>query len=205
MYPVLLHLGDFALPAYGTALALAFAIGTAFAALRAPRLGLDRELVVGGWERSLSHGSDTINLRDALGNLVDHVKYGDGKPLNDQEPKDGTDDGTFLGSEWPTGADGTGRTIELIHPRLDNRNGAAWTVGPVDGTPGADNAGLDASPPAVVAGVGHSLGHGEFTARSMKRLDKARLHVRDEIQGLALGDSLLTDLGVLALYEEERL
>jgi hypothetical protein len=49
------------------------------------------------------------------------------------------------------------------------------------------------------------LGHGEFTARSMKRLDKARLHVRDEIQSLALGDSLLADLGVLALYEQERL
>ena len=49
------------------------------------------------------------------------------------------------------------------------------------------------------------LGHGEFTARSMKRLDKARLHVRDEIQGLALRGSVLEDLGVLALYEEEPL
>jgi glutathione S-transferase len=49
------------------------------------------------------------------------------------------------------------------------------------------------------------LGHGEFTARSMKRLDKARLHVRDEIQGLATGGSVLEELGVLALYEEERL
>jgi len=49
------------------------------------------------------------------------------------------------------------------------------------------------------------LGHGEFTARSMKRLDKARLHVRDELQGLALGGSVLEELGVLALYEEEQL
>ena len=49
------------------------------------------------------------------------------------------------------------------------------------------------------------LGHGEFTARSMKRLDKARLHVRDEIQGLALRGSVLEDLGVLALYDDERL
>jgi hypothetical protein len=39
----------------------------------------------------------------------------------------------------------------------------------------------------------------------MKRLDKARLHVRDEIQGLALPGSVLEDLGVLALYDEERL
>ena len=49
------------------------------------------------------------------------------------------------------------------------------------------------------------LGHGQFTARSMKRLDKARLHVRDEIQDLALADSLLADSGVLALYRDERL
>lgn len=49
------------------------------------------------------------------------------------------------------------------------------------------------------------LGHGEFTARSMKRLNKARLHVRDEIEGLPLRGSVLEDLGVLALYEEERL
>ncbi|MDP6979968.1 MAG: glutathione S-transferase N-terminal domain-containing protein [Myxococcota bacterium] len=49
------------------------------------------------------------------------------------------------------------------------------------------------------------LGHGVFTARSMKRLDKARLHVRDEIQGLALAGSVLEAFGVLALYEPERL
>ena len=49
------------------------------------------------------------------------------------------------------------------------------------------------------------LGHGEFTARSMKRLDKARMHVRDEIRGLALEDSALEDSGVLALYENSQL
>lgn len=49
------------------------------------------------------------------------------------------------------------------------------------------------------------LGHGEFTARSMKRLDKARLHVRDEIKNLELSGSVLEELGVLGLYEAERL
>jgi glutathione S-transferase len=49
------------------------------------------------------------------------------------------------------------------------------------------------------------LGHGEFTARSMKRLDKARLHVRDEIHALPLQGSVLEELGVLSLYEAERL
>jgi len=49
------------------------------------------------------------------------------------------------------------------------------------------------------------LGHGAFTARSMKRLDKARLHVRDELLGLALEGSLLERAGVLELYEREQL
>ncbi len=49
------------------------------------------------------------------------------------------------------------------------------------------------------------LGQGPFTARSMKRLDKARLHVRDELQGLALAGSALESAGVLGLYEEEQL
>lgn len=49
------------------------------------------------------------------------------------------------------------------------------------------------------------LGHGPFTARSMKRLNKARLHVRDELQRLDLKGSELDSLGVLDLYEAEEL
>lgn len=44
------------------------------------------------------------------------------------------------------------------------------------------------------------LGKGEFTARSMKRLEKARQHVRDELQGLALAGSALERSGALSLY-----
>ena len=49
------------------------------------------------------------------------------------------------------------------------------------------------------------LGHGPFTARSMKRLDKARLHVRDELQGMALAGSPLERARVLGLYAQEQL
>jgi glutathione S-transferase len=44
------------------------------------------------------------------------------------------------------------------------------------------------------------LGHGEFTARSMKRLEKARQHVRDELSHLSLRGSVLEGIGALALY-----
>ncbi|MBN1444283.1 MAG: lamin tail domain-containing protein, partial [Planctomycetes bacterium] len=115
--------------------------------------GFDASLAVGDWSRNLAHDSETINLRDELENLVDHVRYADGTPLNDEEPMDGIDDRTFLGSDWPSEAQASGRTIELVHPELDNRYGPSWTAGPVGGTPGAQNASHDASPPPVIAVV----------------------------------------------------
>ena len=45
------------------------------------------------------------------------------------------------------------------------------------------------------------LGYGEFTARSMKRLDKSRLHVQDEINRCNGWETELKDLGILGLYE----
>jgi hypothetical protein len=118
--------------------------------------GFDPAKVFGPWTKRLAHDSDTINLNDSLQNRVDHVKYGDGKPINDLAPADGSNDLTFLGSTWPPESDGTGRTIELIHPRLDNRDGAAWAAGPPGGTPGAANSSFQAVPAAVVDEVEHS-------------------------------------------------
>lgn len=46
------------------------------------------------------------------------------------------------------------------------------------------------------------LGHGEFTARSMKRLNKARQHVADELRDLPLTDSILAQQGLLAFYTD---
>ncbi len=118
--------------------------------------GFDETKLFGDWSRNLSHSSDTINLRDRLGNLVDHVKYGDGSPRNDEEPIDDVDDGTFRAAKWPSGADGDGPTMELLHPDLNNRHGFAWGIGPEGGTPGAENSIFDATPVAVIGGVRHS-------------------------------------------------
>lgn len=112
--------------------------------------------VVGDWSGRLSHRSESINLRDALGNRVDHVKYGDGGPRNDVEPEDGVDDGTFRGSPWPTEADGTGRTLERIHPDLDGRSGMAWRASVANGgTPGAQNSVFRSRPGPAIRAVRH--------------------------------------------------
>ncbi|MEM7231312.1 MAG: lamin tail domain-containing protein [Planctomycetota bacterium] len=112
--------------------------------------------VYGDWSRALSHSSDTINLRNPAGNLVDHVRYGDGGPTNDESPNDGVDDRTILVSEWPAESEGTGRTIELVHHDLNNRHGHSWSTGSVGGTPAAQNDAFDSSPPAVIGSVNHS-------------------------------------------------
>jgi phosphatidylglycerol:prolipoprotein diacylglycerol transferase len=46
MQPILFHIGGFAVPSYGTALLLSFAIGIALAVRRARRRGLDTEVVL---------------------------------------------------------------------------------------------------------------------------------------------------------------
>jgi spore coat protein CotH len=112
--------------------------------------GLHPDRILGSWTKSLSRSTDTINLNDALGNRVDHVKYGDGKPTNDEDPKDGIDDGTIAASEWRREADdGGGRSLELVNPALDNRAGAAWAAGPEGGTPLARNSVYLAAPPPI--------------------------------------------------------
>ncbi len=45
------------------------------------------------------------------------------------------------------------------------------------------------------------LGHGPFTARAMKRLEKARLHVKDELEQCGTADTALATSGALAFYE----
>ncbi|MBV33571.1 MAG: glutathione S-transferase, partial [Porticoccaceae bacterium] len=44
------------------------------------------------------------------------------------------------------------------------------------------------------------LGDGAFVARSMRRLEKARLHVQDELLRVGAEKSSLRDTGVLSFY-----
>lgn len=115
------------------------------------------ENVVGDWSGRLNHSTDTINLRDSLGNRVDRVVYGDGGVSNDEDPENGEDDRTFRGSAWPSRADGEGPTLELVHPSLGNRAGISWRASSEDGgTPGGRNSAFDSDPAPSVRSVKHS-------------------------------------------------
>ncbi len=68
----------------------------------------------------LSGGGDLVRLFDYNGLLVDIVEYDDVAP-------------------WDTLADGSGPTLELNHPSLDNTLGENWSASQGYGTPGAVN------------------------------------------------------------------
>ena len=87
--------------------------------------------------RRLSNRGEILNLRDALGNIVDAVFYRDR-------------------GRWTRSADGEGASLELKSPTMDNALPEAWTAGSVasEGTPGAANdSGSNAA--AIVFSAGH--------------------------------------------------
>ena len=78
------------------------------------------ENAAGNMDFGLSGSGELIRLFDASGTLVDTVRYDDKYP-------------------WPTGPDGDGPTLELIHPALDNALASSWAASAVHGTPGEIN------------------------------------------------------------------
>jgi hypothetical protein len=77
-------------------------------------------LYYGGMDFGLGGGGDHVRLFDANGSMVDMVEYDDDNP-------------------WPTLADGSGPTLELRHPSLDNSLWENWSASIGNGTPGAIN------------------------------------------------------------------
>lgn len=80
----------------------------------------------------LVNSSSTISLK-FLTITVDEVTYDDGAP-------------------WPTSADGSGPSLELNDPALDNNDGTNWSASAnAGGTPGTQNSTLAAGSPDPVA------------------------------------------------------
>ena len=76
--------------------------------------------VVGDFGFGLSGGGELLRLFDSNEQLVDKVEYNDIAP-------------------WPTEPDGTGSTLELINPSLENDMASNWAASNGNGTPGERN------------------------------------------------------------------
>ena len=80
--------------------------------------------VIGDFGFGLSGGGELLRLFDSNGQLVDKVEYNDIAP-------------------WPTEPDGTGPTLELINPYLENDMASNWDASNGNGTPGEINSVYD--------------------------------------------------------------
>lgn len=85
----------------------------------------DVKKFIGNFEFGLSGGGEPIMLFDNAGNLIDSVDYDDKAP-------------------WASEADGSGPTLELKNPVLDNNKFENWGASANHGTPAAQNSNLTA-------------------------------------------------------------
>lgn len=91
------------------------------------------------WETGdrLSNEGESVTLRNNLDEVVDEVTYKSGFP-------------------WPTGANGTGASMELIHPLMDNDLGGAWRSSIGAPTPGRQNSVYSEQAPPLLRQVSHA-------------------------------------------------
>jgi hypothetical protein len=82
---------------------------------------------VGDMPFGLSSDGDMLRLYDNESHLMDAVDY-------------------YIYSPWPENANGTGASIELINPSLDNTRGENWQAIGIGGTPGKLNFGMVSIP-----------------------------------------------------------
>ena len=78
----------------------------------------------------LSNGGETVTLRDASNTVVNSVTYDDVSP-------------------WPTSPDGSGPSLELRDPLLDNALAASWGASVGAPTPKAQNSLVSLDPPVL--------------------------------------------------------
>ena len=64
---------------------------------------------LGPWTGGLSSQGESIELRNAVGNVVDRVDFGNSAP-------------------WPTAPNGDGASLELVNGTFDNNVGGAWSA-----------------------------------------------------------------------------
>ncbi len=75
---------------------------------------------VGPFDFNFSNGGELIRLFNSSSALIDQVEYDDE-------------------GDWPTGPDGTGPTLELRSPDLNNDLASSWSTSTGNGTPGRQN------------------------------------------------------------------
>ena len=111
--------------------------------------------VVGNWSGTLSNSRENIDLEDALGALIDSVRYADEGHWAIRQRGDlhyGR-----RGWKWFSEHDGLGKSLELINAQVSNDNGQNWGASLVlKGTPGRGNSIAANHTAPLIESVAHS-------------------------------------------------
>jgi len=110
--------------------------------------------VGGGWMGRLSNSGEMLVLEDATGGVADQVAYADRGDWANRVR--GPEDRGFHGWRWEAAHDGSGRSLELINPRLPNEAGQNWAASEVEnGTPGEANSVRQPNTAPLIVGIAH--------------------------------------------------
>ncbi len=121
-----------------------------------------------GW--GLGNSGDSVLLYDATTMLHDAVDYNDTAP-------------------WPTAPDGSGPSLELVNPYLDNSLATSWAASTVDwGTPGTLNSTFVDDQPPVIDYVERDI---DFPAADTAVQITAQTHDQEDLELV----ELLVDTG----------
>ncbi len=94
--------------------------------------------MIGGWEGRLSNSGEKVELTNALGKVIDQVRYADQGEWAQRIL--GPIDNYHRGWKWADEHDGLGYSLELTNTTLSNEYGSLWRAGTeLQGTPGRKN------------------------------------------------------------------
>lgn len=110
--------------------------------------------VTGGWEKRLGNAGEALELLNAKGDRIDHVRYAD---EGDWALRDfGPWDFGHRGWRWSNASDGGGRSLELVNPALSNAQGQNWQASQIEGgTPGRPNSVLSTNSAPIIRDLRH--------------------------------------------------
>ncbi len=130
----------------------------------------------GDFDFGLGSAGDHLRLYNDLGVLIDQVQYKSVSP-------------------WPTGANDSGSTIELINHTLDNGQGENWVTSPLRGTPGRKNSMFSELP---------ALRNGELRISVYPNpcVSESYISLPEELQTGKVSLTIYNALGMQIRYEE---